>query len=1636
MTTIMQGFSSETILDTDFTQSNPATGTFTWNATAGLNGSPGISVSSGSDQIWTTKQGYTISDSGEYVSSAFFQSSQNGGYGALGFSIQNQDSNTGFFGAPGGSHIGAFFHGGGGGFLNNGAIDTSGKLTANDSPIIWNNGGVKAEGGWYQFVFTVKANGSNQYTLNLKIYNATSSGTVESLITEHSMTDSVEDVARIGPAVTNTAVGGASTLHTFFSTEGIRIASIDNFQIDLAGGALLLEPGSPLVDLNGSGDTLNNTATFTEVVGADDGSAAVSFTTGASNLADLDSPNLNNLKVSLPTIDATPGDELLLGATQIDITGTTATGEVTYNSTVFSYAIADASGVRTVTFTSLDEAGGTDTAAPIVSYEALLDALKFNNTSDSPAANPTRTFSVTATDSENNVSDAATFTVTVVNVGPQLIYDTTTFTEALTDDGSIGNVITVTLQEDTFTGANGDSLGAVSNVPDGLTASLIRTGTTEARLSLTGQAAAHADANNITNLTVTFSDTDFANSVASDVGNSTTSNLSIDYKPNLHNPVIKGNASASIDEDTATNINGFTISDDDNPASLTVKIAASHGTLVLGTITDVTGTTSGSTLEFSGSIAALNTAVNSVTYQGALNYAGTDDLTIQISDDNGTSWHDYVVDEVGGIFFNEGNQHYYEFVSAPGITWTDAKAAAEGSTRYGLTGYLATVTSAEENALLTSKLGGQGWMGASDAALEGDWRWVTGPEADTSFWSGAAGGSAVDGAYHNWAIGEPNDFSGEDYAHFLLNGEWNDLPNDVGGSISGYVVEYGGDGFGTREAASLKIIVNDVNDAPVITNLDGDSVSATVNQVAFLDADTANSIADIDTTDFNEGTLKITTKSGTADGNFSLDGIKATAGGDSVIAANESIVVDAITIGTVHETKNGQGGNDLTITLNGNATLLNVSELIKNIGYTSTTTGKRDFELTLSEADGKTTDAAALSVTLVAGSAGSPGNSRSFSTIDGVVVEKSAGSVDGVTVSTTTVPVITSNRPEDASTERATHADIPLVTNSSNQKILQVGLPVGIGLTSQEITGTNMTLREKLITASNPKINDTPVFDKILQKGIDAYVATVSDESQITLRTITFTASEVIPDEVIVVTGAQGAGEGNLDNPLQQEALVVDIRNLPSGTVLQFDNIEFAVIIGAGRIVGGDGRNFFVGDGADQFIVLGAEDDILSGGFGDDTIGSRGGNDQLFGDEGNDYLIGGEGDDVLDGGEGNDLLQGGSSDAGSWSFSLNDQDLVVSTFTIKDSALSSASTLNIQKKGWFSENTPITNDSRVSFVYQDPKLLEAISTLYQGVLNRLPTTEEMNEWIQRGLTVSELGEIAFQAYSGEHKAFQNLTQTQQLTQLLNQVWGEDHVSSDWIDLGLEHLNNGGSWSEVLLFLVRHDNLKNTLLDEDGYLQLTQDLHTSELGWAADAGNDILLGGPGDDTLVGGRGHNILDGGLGVDSAVMTETADAHHFVVNGEGQLRVHRNDENSTNVLIDVENIVFSDKTLDISASNLNPATLKSIAALTQLVDQTTLTLSNLNQVYESDMTTIDVAKSLMLTDNYLQNWDVLSNSDFASQLSDAVFGTTAITDDDLTWTNQLDQGTLGREDILVIAVGTVDYQNELFSGDGVLLA
>jgi len=140
---------------------------------------------------------------------------------------------------------------------------------------------------------------------------------------------------------------------------------------------------------------------------------------------------------------------------------------------------------------------------------------------------------------------------------------------------------------------------------------------------------------------------------------------------------------------------------------------------------------------------------------------------------------------------NAANGHYYEFLSLNrSIPWTEARLIAGGRTYEGRTGYLATITSPEESDFLAKHFGSRGsaWIGATDEEQEGEWKWVTGPEAGTLFWRGTAEGEAT--GFHKWGrsenLNEPNncvsDGLGENFCVWNWSrgeendpGYWNDV---------------------------------------------------------------------------------------------------------------------------------------------------------------------------------------------------------------------------------------------------------------------------------------------------------------------------------------------------------------------------------------------------------------------------------------------------------------------------------------------------------------------------------------------------------------------------------------------------------------------------------------------------------------------------------------------------------------------------------------------------------------------------------------------------------------------------------------------------------------------------------------------
>ncbi|HYD70337.1 M10 family metallopeptidase C-terminal domain-containing protein [Azospirillum sp.] len=206
------------------------------------------------------------------------------------------------------------------------------------------------------------------------------------------------------------------------------------------------------------------------------------------------------------------------------------------------------------------------------------------------------------------------------------------------------------------------------------------------------------------------------------------------------------------------------------------------------------------------------------------------------------------------------------------------------------------------------------------------------------------------------------------------------------------------------------------------------------------------------------------------------------------------------------------------------------------------------------------------------------------------------------------------------------------ITGGSSGPTLFATLPAGVGLSAtgpqnpQGRTDAVNTLTTVLATLESDPSRSGP-----LTGAITGYAATLPETTTLVVRTITPTVGGgTAPGAPITITGG---GSGT-------EALVLDTRGLPPGTVLNVDNVGFVVVVGNAQLGGGAGSQYAVGDGGGQVMVLGADDDTLRGGAGDDVVGSREGDDLIFGDEGADTVTGGVGNDALYGNQQDDLVYG------------------------------------------------------------------------------------------------------------------------------------------------------------------------------------------------------------------------------------------------------------------------------------------------------------------------------------------------------------------------------------------------------------
>jgi hypothetical protein len=210
-----------------------------------------------------------------------------------------------------------------------------------------------------------------------------------------------------------------------------------------------------------------------------------------------------------------------------------------------------------------------------------------------------------------------------------------------------------------------------------------------------------------------------------------------------------------------------------------------------------------------GVTGAFNTTTGVLVFTGTATAANWQTLlrTVRFKSTTSTCYANQrrVTFTAGSVYYNPLTDHFYEYVSGS-TTWTNAYTVSTAKSYFGRAGYLATILSSAENNFIWKLMSSDAWMGASDdvnyintakgstfyanqAAAEGRWHWVTGPEKGQNFTNNNNSPVTVTGMYGNWAGGEPNGTT-EYYGQFYSsnNGQWNDLANST---LGGYICEYG-----------------------------------------------------------------------------------------------------------------------------------------------------------------------------------------------------------------------------------------------------------------------------------------------------------------------------------------------------------------------------------------------------------------------------------------------------------------------------------------------------------------------------------------------------------------------------------------------------------------------------------------------------------------------------------------------------------------------------------------------------------------------------------------------------------------------------------------------------------------------------
>ena len=785
-------------------------------------------------------------------------------------------------------------------------------------------------------------------------------------------------------AAINTALDAATftPTHNLFGTNAGTIAFISNDGTDNSNNA------SVSFDITAVNDEPTLTATGTNPTFTEDGATSDLYSTVSVSAIEsgqtiiqlgLTVSNVNDGSNEIMTIDGSDvalanGNSLTTATNGMDasvsVTGSTATIIISKLSGISSAAmqtLVDGMNYRNTSNTP-------NTSNRVVTLTSLKDDGGTANLGDDTAAlSVTSTVTVVAANDDPAISGLPTDISVTEDLASDVDLSSATLSDA--DAGSNSITLTIATGSGTLAATSGGSVtiggsgtgtitlvGSVSNIDTYLN--------TASNIQYTG--ALNAFGNNVTTLTLTANDG--GNTGTGGGTNVSLGTVNIDISGVNDDPTATGLPSVLTEiEDTggAIDLSGVNFNDPDiGSGNATLTISVVSGTIGLANPTSYSITATGNgtgTITLTGNItnitSYLDTPTNTI-YTGSSNNNGTaaDVLTIKINDNGNTGiggGTDITLGTVniditavndppviGGVF-GDTSSEVVAGTGARNITGLDdatvtnvdspdynggfltiAQTVGTANGSFGLDG--TTATSGGDATIAageTVSVGGND-LGIVHATNDGQ----GGNSLQIDFNSTNATNTNIQNLIRSLTYAAP---SGLDARTFTLT------LNDNDGTTNG------GD-----EDASGNFGITVTPNPPVLGNIDGDNLSIPVGgTVGFIDVAGNATITDADSPDFNGGNFSITQNTGTANGNFAVDGTNVTSGGDDIITASEAISVGGTAIGTVDATNDGQAGNDLLITLNSNATPARVQSLLRNIQYSASSgSGDRTFTISVQDA--------------------------------------------------------------------------------------------------------------------------------------------------------------------------------------------------------------------------------------------------------------------------------------------------------------------------------------------------------------------------------------------------------------------------------------------------------------------------------------------------------------------------------------------------------------------------------------------------------------------------------------------------------------------------------------------------------------